>query len=100
MQLGRIIGTIVATQKIERLCGVRLVVLEPLDAQRRPTGPPIAAIDVVAAGIGDTVFWVGSLEAAQALDPPFPAVDASVVGLVDRVDLLPGKPASEKTGAE
>ena len=98
--MGRIIGTIVATQKIERLCGVRLVVLEPLDAQRRPTGPPVAAIDVVAAGIGDTVFWVGSLEAAQALDPPFPAVDASVVGLVDRVDLLPGKPASEKTGAE
>lgn len=62
--------------------------MEPLDAAGNETGPPIAAIDVVAAGVGDTVFWVGSLEAAQALEPPFPAVDASVVGLVDRIDLL------------
>ena len=88
MQLGRIIGTIVATRKLERLSGVRLVFMEPLDSHRKPSGPPFAAIDVVAAGVGDLVYWVGALEAAHALEPPFAAVDAAIVGIVDRVDLL------------
>jgi len=90
MQLGRIRGSIVATRKIERLTGVRLVIVEPLDSDRRPIGPLFAAIDVVAAGLGDIVFWVGSREAAMAIEAPFPAVDASVVGIVDRIDLLAG----------
>ena len=91
MQLGRIIGTIVATRKLERLRGVRLVIVEPVDETGEPTGPPFAAIDVVSAGRGDMVFWVGSREAAMAIDPPHTAVDASVVGIVDRVDLLPSE---------
>jgi len=88
MQLGRIIGTIVSTRKIETLSGVRLVVMEPLDAHEKPTGPPVAAIDVVQAGVGQLVYWVGSREASQALEPPFAAVDVAIVGIVDRVDLL------------
>ena len=88
MQLGRIIGTIVSTRKTERLEGVRLVIVEPLNWDGKPNGPPFAAIDVVAAGLHDLVYWVGSREAGMAVDPPFPPVDASVVGIVDRVDLL------------
>ena len=88
MQLGRIIGSIVATRKIERLHGVRLVMMEPLNSEQQVSGPPVAAIDIVHAGRGEVVFWVGSMEAGMAIDPPFPAVDVAVVGIVDRVDLL------------
>lgn len=96
MQLGRIIGTIVATRKIDRLSGVRLVVMEPLDRHEHPTGPPVAAIDVVQAGVGQLIYWVGSREAAQAFDPPFPAVDVAIVGIVDRVDLLASRSCKER----
>ena len=88
MQLGRILGSIVATRKLDTLQGIRLVVLEPLNERMESAGPPMAAIDVVAAQAGDLIYWVGSREAAQAVEPPFPAVDAAVVGIVDRVDLL------------
>ncbi len=89
MQLGRIIGTVVATRKLERLQGVRLIIMEPLNAAGETTGPPMAGIDIVSAGMGDLVYWVGSREAAMAIEPPFAAVDVAVVGIVDRVDMLP-----------
>jgi len=88
VQLGRIRGSIVATRKLDRLQGVRLVVVEPLNSDLEPIGPLIAAIDVVAAGRDDIVYWVGSREASVAIEPPFTAVDAAVVGIVDRVDLI------------
>lgn len=95
MQLGRIRGTVVSTRKIETLTGVRLVIMEPLDSDLSVVGPPIAAIDVVHGRVGDLVYWVGSREAAMAVEPPFTAADAAIVGIVDRVDLLSerGSPA-------
>ena len=56
MQLARIIGTATATIKHPSLVGARLLVVQPLMADRRsPDGDPQIAIDTVAAGIGDTV---------------------------------------------
>jgi ethanolamine utilization protein EutN len=88
LQLGRIRGSIVATRKPDALQGVRLVVIEPLNSELEVTGPAIAAIDVVYAGLNDIIYWVGSREAAFATEAPHSAVDAAVVGIVDRVDLL------------
>jgi len=94
MQLGRIRGSIVATRKLDRLCGVRLVMMEPLDSELRSTGPPIAAIDVVNAGLNDVVYWVGSREAAFAIPEPHAAVDAAIVGIVDSVNILSDRTSS------
>ncbi|MDP6125823.1 MAG: EutN/CcmL family microcompartment protein [Candidatus Latescibacteria bacterium] len=80
-------GSVVATTKDPSLTGVRLVALEPLDEDANVSGDPFVAIDVVQAGHGQTVFWVSSREAADALEPPFGPVDAAVVGIVDRVNL-------------
>ncbi len=88
MQLGRIRGSIVATHKLDTLHGVRLVVIEPLNSDLEVTGPPMAAIDILYAGLNDIIYWVGSREAAFATEPPYSAVDVAVVGIVDRVDLL------------
>ena len=98
MQLGRILGAIVSTRKIDELRGIRLVVMEPLNERREPTGPPMAAVDVVHAQVGDLIYWVGSREAAQAVEPPFPAADVAVVGIVDRVDLLKDRSAGRPGG--
>ena len=56
MQLARIIGTATATVKHPSLEGARLLVVQPLMADRRTAdGDPQLAIDTVAAGVGDVV---------------------------------------------
>ena len=89
MRLGRVIGTVVATRRSTGLEGVKLLVVQPLDEDRRPTGRPEIAADATAqAGPGELVFMVASREAAQALPDLFAAVDLAVTGLVDDVHVV------------
>lgn len=86
MQLGRVIGTVVATVKTPGLEGVRFLLVQPLDRRQRPKGDPLVAADAVAmAGPGELVHFVGSREAAQALHETFVPVDHAIVGIVDEV---------------
>ena len=88
MYLARVIGTVVATEKADGLEGQKLLVVQPLDTERRPNGEPHVAVDTAQAGLSDLVTCVGSREAALALSPSFVPVDAAIVGIVDAV---PGK---------
>jgi len=87
MDLGRVVGTVVATRKVDGLTGVKLLLMEPLNHKREVVGPRFVAIDVVQAGPGDVVNWVASREAAMALPDMFVPVDAAIVGLVNRIDV-------------
>jgi ethanolamine utilization protein EutN len=93
MYLGRVIGTVVATQKYEGLEGKKLLMIQPLSHKLEPTGDPHVAVDTVRAGRGDLVYLVGSREAALALDPWFVPVDAAIVGIVDDIDAAKAKVA-------
>jgi ethanolamine utilization protein EutN len=87
MQLGEVIGTVVATVKYPGLEGVRLLIVQPLDRERRPVGRPVVAGDGVAmAAPGDTVYFIGIREAALALPVPFVPVDHAICGIVDHVE--------------
>ena len=85
MQLGRILGRVVASQKDSSLMGVTLLMLQPLKDDLTPAGTPVVAADPIGARSGDIVMWVASREASLALANKFTPVDAAVVGLVDRV---------------
>ncbi|MEE8498638.1 MAG: EutN/CcmL family microcompartment protein [Acidimicrobiia bacterium] len=86
MQLAEVTGTLVATVKYEGLEGVRLLVVQPLDRDRRPDGDMIIAADAVdMAGPGELVYIVASREAALAMPEPFVPVDHAIVGIVDQV---------------
>lgn len=85
MNLGRVIGTVVATQKYEGLAGSKLLLVQPLDHALRKAGDYLVAVDTVRAGYGELVYFVNSREAALALDPWFVPVDAAIVGIVDEV---------------
>ncbi len=91
MQLGRVIGTVVATVKADGLDGVRLLIVQPLDRRQRPQGTPVVAADGVSmAGPGELITFVGAREAAQALPETFVPVDHAIVGIVDAVEELWG----------
>lgn len=83
MELARVIGRVVATVKHEALTGVRLIVIQPTDAEGRSTAEPLIAADALQSGPGDVVSWVKGREAACALPIKFTPVDAAVVSIVD-----------------
>jgi ethanolamine utilization protein EutN len=91
MQLGRVIGTVVASVKDPGVEGVPLLIVQPLDRERRPSGRPFVAADALRmAGPGELIYWVGAREAAQALEETFAPVDHAIVGIVDAVEPLGG----------
>ena len=85
MYLGKVVGTVVAETKYEGLTGQKLLLVQPLDEHRAPSGGLEVAVDTVRAGRGDLVFLVGSREAALALEESFVPVDAAIVGIVDDI---------------
>ena len=87
MQLARVIGHVVATHKDESLVGIKLLVVQPLTADRQPVGRPLVAVDSVGAGTGEVVFFVRGKEASFPFYPVEPPVDAGIVGIVDHWDI-------------
>ncbi len=83
MQLARVIGDVVATMKDANLTGIRLLVLQPIDAAGQPSGRTLVALDSVGAGVDEEVFFVKGREAAFPFYPREPPADATVVGIVD-----------------
>lgn len=88
MLIGKVIGTVTATVKYQGLEGVPLLLVQPLDKQRRNAGDPLVAADATRqAGPGDLIYYEGGREAAMALEVTFVPVDHSIIGIVDDVNL-------------
>jgi ethanolamine utilization protein EutN len=87
MNIGRIVGDIVSTQKDEALVGLKLLLVQPLTPEREPAGRVLVAADAVGAGIGEIVFFVRGKEASFPFYPSQPPIDAGIVGIVDHWDL-------------
>jgi len=88
VKFGKVIGTVVASQRYEGLDGVKFLLVQPLDEERRPAGKPEVAADATAqAGPGHLVFMVASREGAQAMPELFVPVDLAITGIVDQVDV-------------
>ena len=87
MKLGRVIGRVVCTQKMECLEGLKLLLVQPVDENGKDAGVALVAFDVARAGEGDLVFFEAGKEAAQA-NPNgwFNPADAAILGVVDAVD--------------
>jgi ethanolamine utilization protein EutN len=87
MQICRVVGTVVSTQKNPKLEGAKLLLVQPLTLDGQPRGVALIAIDSVGAGPGERVLVVIEGKAAgDALGRKAAAVDAAVVGIVDAVD--------------
>jgi ethanolamine utilization protein EutN len=83
MQLGQVIGDVVATCKDPTFEGVKLLLVQPLLADGQPVGRPLVAVDSVGAGVGERVFFVRGKEASFPFHPIEVAADAGIVGIVD-----------------
>ncbi len=87
MFLAKVIGTVWATRKDENLHSFKMQFIQPIDSHQKNVGPPIVAVDTVGAGVGETVFYITAAEAVIPLPVDMAPVDASIVGIVDRLDV-------------
>ncbi len=87
MNLAKVVGQVVANQKIEGLVGAKFLLVDYLDEKNKQTGKRVVAVDTVRAGIGDTVSCVSSREAALALEPFFVPIDSAIIGIVDSINV-------------
>lgn len=87
MFLGKVIGNIWATQKYETLKSYKLMLVQPLNGKYVKTGDPIIAVDTVGAGPGEIIYYITASEAVIPMDVDMAPVDASIVGIVDSINL-------------
>lgn len=81
MRIGKVIGSIVSTRKQDNLVGSKFMVVEPLDG----TGGAgrMVAVDMIGAGIGETVLIAQGSAARIGCGMPDAPIDAAIVGIVD-----------------
>ena len=88
MYIGRVSGTVVATFKDKVFEGKKLLIVDHLTHERKPTGHYWVAVDDVQAGLGDTVMVIDEGNSARQVVGMDPApIRAVVVGIVDEIDM-------------
>lgn len=87
MELGKVVGTVVATRKDEGLQGYKILVLSLLDAGMGPSGSNVVAVDSVGAGVGEVVLVVRGSSARVTTGMSEKPVDASIVAILDSVEI-------------
>ena len=88
MQIARVIGTVVATQKHKKFEGAKLLLVQPVTLDDQPRGVALLAVDAVGAGVHEKVLIViEGRAAAEAVGRKGAPVDAAVIGIVDTVDV-------------
>jgi len=88
VDLARVVGRVVCTLQNESLSGRKLLLVQPITETGHDTGKLIIAIDAVGAGAGERVFYVTGREASFAFLPDRVPTDASIVAIVDQIDLI------------
>jgi microcompartment protein CcmK/EutM len=87
MILARVVGTVVATRKDERLVGAKLLVVRAIDPHGEDEAGYVVAVDTVDAGHRDRVLVVSGSSARMASGLKDCPVDAAIVGVVDTVEV-------------
>jgi carbon dioxide concentrating mechanism protein CcmL len=87
MQIAKVCGTVVSTQKDPSLTGVKFLLLQLLDEQGNPLPEYEVAADQVGAGIDEWVLVSRGSAARQVRGSESRPLDALVIGIIDTVSL-------------
>lgn len=88
MQIARVVGTVVSTSKSEKINGLKMLLVKPIDLETfEEKGTILVAFDAVGAGEGEVVMIVsGSSSRNTALTENKPS-DTTIIAIIDYIDL-------------
>lgn len=87
MQLGKIVGTVVATRKDEKLVGLKLQIVKFINVDGSYTGGLVVAVDSVGAGKDEVVLVAAGSSARQTQVTKDKPVDAVIMAIVDELEV-------------
>ena len=83
MLIGRIVGTVVATQKDEKLEGLKFLMLRQLDVRGKEKEGYVVAVDAMGAGVGEVVLYASGSSARQTIITDKRPCDAVIMAIID-----------------
>jgi microcompartment protein CcmK/EutM len=86
MITARVVGNVVCTRKDEKLVGVKLLLVQPVDLENTAKGNPLVAIDAVGAGEGELVLVVQGSSARQTTRTEGKPADCTIFAIVDTIE--------------
>ncbi len=87
MKLGRIVGTVVSTQKDPKIEGLRLYMVQDIDLKLKGKESFVVAADSMGAGVGEIVLYASGSSARQTTETQGRPVDAVIMAIIDTLDL-------------
>jgi ethanolamine utilization protein EutN len=87
MQLGRVVGRVWCSVQNPGLTGQRFLVVQPVKPDLSFSGKCLICTDATGAGAGELIYWVRGREASFPFQPYEVASDATIVGIVDEINL-------------
>lgn len=87
MVLGKVIGTVVSTQKDKSFIGKKLLVVKAIDLDGKPLDPFVVAVDAVGVGIGEKVLVVNGSSARMTDETRDRSIDSVIVAKVDSIQV-------------
>ncbi len=91
MLMGRVTGTVVATQKDDKLGGLRFMLVKPIGLDLKEGDSLVVAADSVGAGVGEVVLYASGSSARQTEMTDNRPVDATIMAIVDSFDVMGAK---------
>jgi microcompartment protein CcmK/EutM len=83
MLLAKVLGTVVSTKKEESMKGLRFMLVQPVDAEAKPAGAPVVAVDAVGSGPGEYILYATGSSARQTVATDKRPCDAVIMAIVD-----------------
>jgi microcompartment protein CcmK/EutM len=87
MLMGKVVGTVVSTQKDPELGGLKLLIVRAMDLDGKLTETFVVAADAVGAGLGEVVLYASGSSARQTVVTQNRPVDATIMAIVDLVEV-------------
>jgi ethanolamine utilization protein EutN len=87
MKLGKVVGTVVASRKDEKLEGLRLYMVQDLALTGSGKDTFVVAADAIGAGVGEVVLYASGSSARQTRETDGRPVDATIMAIVDMVEV-------------
>jgi microcompartment protein CcmK/EutM len=87
LNLGKVVGTVVATRKDENLLGGKFYIVKLMTMDGKVTDKIVIAYDTVGAGIDEVVVVVTGSSARMTEQTEKAPVDAAIVAIVDELEI-------------
>ena len=85
--MGKVVGTVISTRKEDELAGLKFLLVKACDADGKPTGGTVVAVDAVGAGVGEVVLYASGCSARQTKVTKDRPVDATIMAIVDQIEI-------------